>query len=216
MTPIVVIGAGGHAREIVAAIQTPGCRWSDRPLLGVLAADDRRAARLAGLGLSVIGPPERLADLDADYIVGVGDPDVRRRLDGQAAEFGRRSITVIHPSAVLGGDVDVGAGCYLAAGAIVTTNATLGRSVHVNVGASIHHDCELGAYTFVGPGARVAGWVTVGEGAFIGVGAVIRDEIRVGAGAIVGAGAVVVRDVEPGATVIGNPARPLVGGSSGR
>lgn len=210
MRPLVVIGAGGHAREIVASVRAPGSSLADRKLLGLLAADDRRSGRLAELGLSVIGPPERLVDFDADYVVGVGNPGVRRRLDEEARErTGRESIAVVHPSAVVGSDVEIAPGCYLAAATVVTVNAILGHGVHVNVGASIHHDCELGAFTFVGPGARVGGWVTVGDGAFIGIGAVLKDEITIGAGATVGAGAVVIRDVEPDTTVVGNPARAI-------
>lgn len=210
MRPVVVIGAGGHAREILAAIATPGSELAERTLLGVLAQDDRRAGRLAALGLSVVGPPEDLAALDADFIVGIGSPSTRRRLDAEAERaVGRSSLTVVHPSVILGPDVDLGPGCYLAAGAVLPVNATLGRGVHINVGASVHHDCELGDFTFVGPGARVGGWVTIGPDSFIGIGAVIKDEVAIGAGATVGAGAVVIRDVEPGATVVGNPARPI-------
>nr|WP_147079148.1 sugar O-acetyltransferase [Methylobacterium haplocladii] len=57
--------------------------------------------------------------------------------------------------------------------------------------------------------------VVIGRNVWIGGGALIMPGVTVGDDAVIGAGAVVTRDVAAGTTVVGNPARPIVGRSAG-
>lgn len=120
---------------------------------------------------------------------------------------GLKPLTVIHRTAFVATDAQVGEGCQIMAQAAVCTHVRLGSGVIVNTAASVDHDCVIGNGTHIAPGARLAGEVTVGERAFVGVGAIVLPRIHIGEGAIVGAGAVVTKNVRLGATVIGNPAR---------
>lgn len=120
---------------------------------------------------------------------------------------GLKPLTVIHRTAFVATDAQVGEGCQIMAQAAVCTHVRLGSGVIVNTAASVDHDCVIGNGTHIAPGARLAGEVTVGERAFVGVGAIVLPRIHIGEDAIVGAGAVVTKNVRSGATVIGNPAR---------
>jgi len=102
-------------------------------------------------------------------------------------------------------------GCYIAAGAIVTTNSFLGCHTHVNVGATVSHDCVVGDYCNLSPGARLAGGVTLGDRVNLGMGAVIGPNRCVGDGSVVGAGATVMEDLPGHVTAVGTPARILPG-----
>jgi sugar O-acyltransferase (sialic acid O-acetyltransferase NeuD family) len=206
---LVILGAGGHGRElldIVLAMNADDPRWN---VVGFLAADNDHPERVAARGLEVLGDESLVGELRCDYVVGIGNPATRRRVDVAAERAGGTPVTLVHPTAIVGGASTIGPGCVLAANAVVTTNVVLGRSVHVNVGASVSHDCRLGDYTILAPGVRLAGGVTTGEGVDLGVGAVVRPATTLGDGAVVGAGAAVVADVEPGAVVAGVPARRL-------
>lgn len=143
-------------------------------------------------------------------VIAVGGTHGRDRIElmGLMQARGLKPLTVIHRSAFVAADAQVGEGCQIMAQAAVCTHVRLGSGVIVNTAASVDHDCVIGSGAHIAPGARLAGEVTVGERAFIGLGAIVLPRIHIGEDVIVGAGAVVTKSIRPGVTVIGNPARP--------
>jgi sugar O-acyltransferase (sialic acid O-acetyltransferase NeuD family) len=181
-------------------------------VLGFVADGVSHPESIAARGARILGELDFVGSLDpaeVDYVIGVGSPRDRQRLDAAMTARGFAAATVIHPSAVIGSLVAMGPGCYVGAQAVITTAVSLGRHVHVNVAASVSHDCVLGDYATVNPGARVAGRVTLGDGVYVGIGATLKDTINAGEWSVIGAGAAVIADVPPHATVVGVPARPL-------
>jgi dTDP-4-dehydrorhamnose 3,5-epimerase len=141
--------------------------------------------------------------------VAIGGDRGRDRVALQASleALGLSPLTLIHPSAFVAPDAELGAGCQILAQAAVCVEARLGKGCIVNTGATVDHECRLGDGVHVAPGAHLAGQVTVGDFAMIGTGAAVLPRLRIGAHAVVGAGAVVTRDVPDHAVVCGNPAR---------
>ena len=207
MSELVIVGAGGHGREtldIVEAINAVEPTWA---FAGFVDDGEVIADRLERRDASLLGTTKILADTDPRYVIGIGSPAVRAKLDEQLTAWGRTAATLIHPAATVASDNRISDGVLLAAGARVTTNVTLGRHVHLNVNAVVSHDCVIGDYTTLSPGSLVNGDVQIGTGVFLGTGAIITPGITIGDHAVIGAGAVVVNDVPPGVTVKGVPAR---------
>lgn len=210
---LVVVGAGGHGREVVDAILATAAESDVVPSVGVVDDDPRSAERLQALAVRHLGPLavlEGMAGAGCRYVLGVGSEDARAALDRRFSQLGLRPAVIVHPAASIGVGNDLGPGVVLFAGARVTTNVRLGRHTHVNVNASVSHDCVIGDHTTISPGAVVAGACTVGDRVLIGAGASVLQGRTIGDDARVGAGAVVVDDVPPGVTVVGVPARLLV------
>lgn len=206
--PIVIIGAGGHGREVldvIEALNTVEASWEFSGFIDDGTPDAMLLKRRDALWRGGI---ESLADFQGTYLIGIGDPRARQEIDRHASALGVEPATLVHPSSSVGADVVLGPGTLVTAGARVTTNVRTGRHVHLNLNSTVTHDCRLEDYVTVNPGANISGNVTLQEGVTIGTGATVIQGKTVGAYATVGAGAVVVRDVEPGATVIGVPARP--------
>jgi len=202
---LVVIGAGGHGREIVDIVRAAKADGSDAALLGV--ADDRLPdlELLARSGIRYLGDSKAVLEHDVEILIGIGDPATRERIDRRAPE--RSAAPMIHPTATVGSDTVFQAGVVLAQEATVTTNVHLGRHTHLNVGSSVSHDCRVGDYVTICPGVRVTGNANIGDRVFIGTGAVILPGMSIGHDAVIGAGAVVCEHVPPAITVMGVPAR---------
>jgi sugar O-acyltransferase (sialic acid O-acetyltransferase NeuD family) len=207
---IVVVGAGGHGREVCDVVELLAAEGTHQ-LVGVVDDDPGPHHLLLQRGIPHLGPVDVIAELPGPigWALGVGDPAARRALDERVRALGLEAASLVHPAASVGSAGSHAPGLLLAAGARLTSNVTTGRHVHLNVNATASHDCVLGDHVILNPGAHVTGGVTLGDGVMVGAGAVVRQGTTVGAGAVIGAGAVVVDDVAPGATVVGVPARPL-------
>ena len=207
----VIVGASGHGRELFAVardcFQTRG---NDESCAGFLDDGPVDLELVEELGVPFLGAVSLLESLDVSYVIGIGDPKVRRRIDRYAQGLGRAPLSLIHPSASIGPRVQIGEGVVVAQGVVVTTNVRLGRHVHLNVRSSVSHDCSFGPYATVSPGATVCGAVTLGEAVYVGAAACVLQGRTIGDEAVVGAGSLVTRDVAPLTTVVGVPARPIV------
>ena len=213
MRKLIIVGARSHARELhdaVIAVNQQNPTWE---FLGFIADGAANPEAIAARDAAILGELDFVDSLDpkeVEYVIGIGSPADRQRLDSILTSKGFSAATVIHPSAVIGSLTTLGPGCYIGAQAVLTTAVSLGRHVHVNVQASISHDCVLGDYVAVNPGAHIAGHVTLGEGVYVGIGAIFKEMTHVGAWSVIGAGAVVIKDVLPSVTVAGVPASQLV------
>lgn len=206
---LVIIGAGGHGRELLDIVDAINAASPTFRFLGFVddgAPDHGRLKRRAARHL---GPMGALSGLGAEYVIGIGNGGDRRRLASLAHDAGCGAASLVHPMASIGSDVLLEPGTVIAAGARITTNVRVGAHAHLNVNSVVSHDCTVGAFTTISPGALVNGAVTLGEECFLGTGAVITPGMRIGAGSSVGAGAVVIEDVPDGATVVGVPAHEI-------
>jgi sugar O-acyltransferase (sialic acid O-acetyltransferase NeuD family) len=197
--PLRVLGAGGHAKVVIATARAAG--------YGEITIHDDDASRAGEelLGARVVGPVAGvIEDVRALAVLAIGDNATRHRLGALAR---CELATLVHPRAHVEASVVLGAGTVVFAGAIIQPDARLGTNVIVNTMASIDHDCILGDSVHVAPGTHVAGNVTLGEGVFLGIGTVVIPGRTVGAWTNVGAGAAIVRDLPGGITAIGVPAR---------
>lgn len=210
--PLVVIGAGGHGRETVSLIREAAAGGSHRwDLLGVVADEEPDRDLLTALNVEWLGPVDTLHELNARFFVAVGNPETRRLLQTQWQARGRHAATLVHPSASIGWDVELGPGSYIGAGTVATTHVRIGEGAQINAGCIISHDVIVGDYATVAPGVHLTGGAIVEADATIFTAATVLPKVRVGRGAVVGAGAVVVADVPPGSTVVGVPARAVEG-----
>lgn len=123
----------------------------------------------------------------------------------------------VHPSAVLIGDVVIGAGCYIGPGA--SLRGDMGR-IQVFAGANVQDGCVLhcfpGRETSVGPRGHVGHRATlhgcrIGSGALIGIGATVMDGAVIGERALVGAHSFVPADttIRDGYLALGSPAKEM-------
>jgi sugar O-acyltransferase (sialic acid O-acetyltransferase NeuD family) len=215
MSRIVIVGAGGHGRELADVARA--CAAAGEPIEIVGYVDDDPARRgTAPDGLPVLGGLNWLQGRDdVQAVCAIGSPATRRRVVTALAATGIRFRGLVHPQADLTRWVTRGEGVVITAGCVLTNEIVLGDHVHVNRMTTIGHDCRVGAFTHLAPGVVLSGNTTVGEDCSIGTNACAIQNITIGAGTTVGAGATVIRDLPAGVTAVGTPARIIKGGCIG-
>jgi len=177
---IILIGAGGHCRSCIDAIESEG-RWRIAAIVG----------QAAQLGISILGYPIDAVDADlpalrqrfAHALVTVGQIDsaaLRMRLFQDALVLGFNFPVVKASSAYVSAHASLGAGTLVAHGAIVNAGAKIGENCIINSRALIEHDATIGSHCHISTGAVLNGNVHLGEGSFIGSAAVVRESVQLG------------------------------------
>jgi len=217
----VIFGASRQGRVVLEVLRAQG----QHSILGFLDDDATRFGALVD-GLPVLGgmewaaanaptaPIQRERDLAGATssrrlaaIVAIGGNDARLDVAQRLRALGIELINAVHPSTVIQGNVSLGAGNLICAGAILITGTRVEDDVVINTGSTIDHDCLLESGAQVATGVTTSGCVTIRQGAFVGVGAILGPGVTVGAGAIVGAGSLVLNDVPPRVLAYGAPCR---------
>jgi sugar O-acyltransferase (sialic acid O-acetyltransferase NeuD family) len=219
-TPLLLVGAGGFARETLELVRAVNRASPGTPAWEVLGFLDDDPARHGSevSGLRVLGASSAVHDRpDALVVACVASPaDPLRRLGlvSRLALPPERYATLIHPAAAVAESATIGHGSVLHAMTVLTADIALGMHVAVMPAVVLTHDDVVGDGVTFGAGVRLAGGVTVERGAYVGSGALVRENLTVGEGAVIGMGAVVTRSVPPAETWAGVPAKRFLSPST--
>jgi sugar O-acyltransferase (sialic acid O-acetyltransferase NeuD family) len=201
---LLIIGASGHGK-VVADIAMKMNKWKKIAFL------DNNVGIKTSMGIEVIGTSDSVSEHIDEYevFVGIGDNTTRQQIHEVLEKSGATIPTLIHPSSVIGGQVEIGVGTVVMAGAVINCCTRIGKGCIINTSCSIDHDNNIENYAHISPGARLAGTVRIGQGSWLGIGSVISNNVKIIGGTIIGAGAVVVKNITVVGTYIGAPARRI-------
>lgn len=198
---ILIIGASGHG-QVIADIAFKMNQWKR-----IVFLDDNQEIQ-SPMGIEVIGKTGEL-DMyieDYDLFVGIGDNETREKFQKMLEGRGASIPVLVHPEAVIGEQVTLGAGTAVMAGAIINCNTVIGKGCIINTGSTIDHDNVIEDYVHISPGSNLAGNVHVGRETWIGIGSSVSNNLTIAKKCIIGAGAVVINDIYTSGTYIGVPA----------
>lgn len=207
--PVVILGAGGHAKVLLNCLQLHG-----RQVLGVTTPDTAQHGATF-CGVPVLGSDNAIvayAPTTVALVNGLGSV----QCDGRRAvlfaawkERGYRFASVVHPSAIIAADVVLDEGVQIMAGVVVQPGCRIAENSILNTRVSIDHDVAIGKHVHIAPGCVLSGGVSIGDSSHLGTGCVVIQGVAVGKEVLVAAGAVVVRSVPDGVQVRGVPARKV-------
>lgn len=193
--PIIVIGAGGHAKVVIDTLEQCG--------MNVLGAVDTDVARHGTfiIGVPVLGGDKIIATHKPEKILlanGIGstsDMTLRKQIFERFKKQNYSFTTLIHPSAIIADDVVFGEGSQVMAGVVLQPGIRIGVNCIINTRASVDHDCQLGDHVHIAPGAVLSGGITIENSVHVGTGASIIQNVHIKSDHLIKAGHVVTSDV---------------------
>ena len=206
---LIIVSAGKFAREVYTWAQQAidaGTPWVIKGFL------DDRADALRGFNYPapILGSVENYEPKAGDlFLAAIGEPAPRRHYCMMLEAKGAHFATLVHPTSLVGHDVQIGAGSILGPFTQLSCDIRLGRHVVFGTHSNTAHDTRFGDYCQICGSCEINGNAVLEDGVFLGSHATVLPRARIGAWSFVGAGSVVLRRVAPRTKVFGNPAVPI-------
>ncbi len=199
---LIITGASGHGK-VIADIAIKMNKWKN-----IAFIDDNESIKTC-MGFEVIGKTSEALKYKeiADFFVAIGNNKIREKIQDKLQTSGLSVVSLIHPSAIVGTDVEIGIGTAIMAGVVINSSSKIGKGCIINTSSSVDHDNIIGDYVHVSPGVNLAGTVIIGEESWIGAGSTVINNLNICKQTTIGAGAVVIKDITESGTYVGIPAR---------
>ncbi len=203
--PVIIIGAGGHARVLIDIL-----KLEDRVIIGLVT---REKSVDAVAGVPVLGGDDCLEKYPpgscevVNGIGSIGDMSARKEIFTRLKSIGYVFSSVVHPSAILATGINLGEGVQMMAGSVIQTGVAIGDNSIINTGSIVDHDSFIGSHVHIAPGVVISGGVRIGDLTHIGTATAVIQGIQIGKEVVIGAGSVVIRDIPEKVTAVGIPAK---------
>lgn len=200
MNRLIIIGAGGHGKVIADAALKIG-------YTNICYIDDNEEGNVIGFPIIGAGSDiELLNDGRTDFIIGIGNNAIRKTI---AETYNVNWVSIVHPSAQIAFNAEIGKGSVVMANAVVNVCATVGEHCIINTGAIVEHDNVIENYAHISPNVALGGTVRIGSLTHVGIGATVKNNTEICYDCTIGAGAVVVKDIKEPGTYVGVPIRKM-------
>lgn len=192
MKNTILVGAGGHAAEIVDYLNF-NAKYDpnfDIRLIGVID-DDTTNYEHYSFNIPFLGSIKSHVVEDCFYLMAIANIDFRSLIVSQLKESGAQFIGYSHPLALISPTAIIGEGT------IVSHNVSIGPKVKIgdfnvlNSRCTIGHDTLIGDFNFISPGVSLGGNTQIGSGNILGThsctipGVKIGDNNKIAAGMVV-------------------------------
>jgi acetyltransferase EpsM len=206
MKQIIILGAGGYAKQIAWILRRKG---NDR-VVGMLdeTTDNRRSYKDVPIRNRIELIFETIGNDDVELLCGVGDIELRERwVNTYSSNY--RFATVIDPTSLISPDSKIGRNVVILGHTVCSCDCEISDHVNINWLCLVSHDVRIDAFTDISSGVKLTGGVTVGKRCNVGTNAVVIPGITIKDNCTIGAGAVVTTDIPENSTAVGIPARVI-------
>jgi len=189
----VLIGYGGHAREIMVQMN-----------LTLPCYVDDEFANENTLPLSELNFEE------CEVIVAIGNSIDRKKIVDRLPP-NTKYFTFIHPTAqIMDDNIQIGEGSFIGANSIITTNIKIGKHSLLNRGCHVGHDSLIGDYLSMMPNSVISGNVNAGNCFYMGTNSSVREKISICDNVTIGLNSGVVKDIKNSGVYVGLPVKKII------
>ena len=208
MYNIIIVGAGGFAREVYYWADDTFSKKNYR-IKGFLSYNQIDLDR-CNMKVSIIGNDNNYKiEEDDRFVIAIGDIDIKKRAVNTLKKRGAKFISLIHPTSLIVPTAKIGEGVVICPYCLVSDNVQLDDFVMMNTYASCGHDVKVGKYSILSPYVALNGFVKLENEVFVGTHATVISYKKVGFQSKISANSVVMRDVAQNKIVFGVPGKAI-------
>ena len=159
---------------------------------------------------SMLGTIAEYVPQKNDVFVSSIGGGARKKCIESVVSKGGQFITLIHSTARIGSNVQIGEGTTIGAFTTIGADAKVGKYNMIQSYSVIGHDSQIGNYNRIDTHVTLVGGTIVEDEADIHTGAMISHNVVIETHSRVAACSFVIRKVKSGTTVMGNPAKKLM------
>lgn len=212
MKNIILVGAGGHAAELVDYIThfnkvaTAGKQLN---LIGLIDDDYSNYSNYnySQPYLGTIQNHDMVSD--AEYLMGIANLNFRKQIIEEFESKGAVFSGFIHPNAQISPSSMIGNGVVISHNASVGPKVKIGNHTIINSRTTVGHDTEIGEFNFISPICALSGNTKIGNGNMLGTNVITIPGVQIGDDNKIGAGVVLFFNLESNQTVVGQKPRIL-------
>jgi sugar O-acyltransferase (sialic acid O-acetyltransferase NeuD family) len=143
------------------------------------------------------------------FIIGIGDPFVRRKIIDKLKGTNFVFTNVICPTAVISPYAKIGKGVLICSHCVLGPNSNLNDHSVMNIQAIVGHDIQIGENCVLSSQVNIGGGSILSTDIYIGMASIVKEGLTIGNRAVIGMGSALHRNLEGGYLAMGNPARPI-------
>lgn len=205
---LIILGAGGLAREIASWINTT--KYNKKNNIIGFMDENLSALDAFNMDQKVIGKIDvNKIKENHSVICAISDVSAKEKLFDELVRHNISIFTYVHESCFIGERTECGSGLVLFPNTIVSCDSNVGNFVFINCGSQIGHDVTIGNFTSIMANVNIGGGAQIGNNVFIGSNAVILPGVKIPDNTRIGAGAVVLKSIKQVGTYFGNPAKKI-------
>lgn len=204
---IYALGIGGSSFKMIDLANACGYE-----VIGLYHYNNERTGQFDH-GYRILGSFDDLFEQDIkdkNFLLTMGDMNIRKSLSGKIISKGGLVPTLVHPSAEISQFALISPlGVIVDSQTVIQADCVIDEGVYICSHSMICHQTHLEAYVFVAPHALIGARLNIRDFVFVGQNAtLISTKVKeIGSHTIVGAGAVVTKELPSHVVVVGNPAR---------
>jgi sugar O-acyltransferase (sialic acid O-acetyltransferase NeuD family) len=182
MKSVVIIGAGGFAKELYSYLQNEinNNIVNNYVIKGFLDINRNSYDEMC-LESKYLGHEDNyVIQQDDEFIVAIGNSKNRKKVIEKLIEKKASFFTYIHNSAIISNNASIGNGVIICPNSIIQAHASIGDYCVLNVFTSVGHDSILGENSILSPYSTLNGNVIAGKNLFMGTKSSILLGTKVG------------------------------------
>ncbi|HMT02223.1 MAG TPA: acetyltransferase [Burkholderiales bacterium] len=195
---IIILGSGAFAKEAYDWIIQSG-----HNVIGFFSSIPSEIKTLRGLPVYF---DAKHIPKNAQWIIGTGNVVAMENLVKAVSDYIAPSKAIIHPSCILGNNVNIGNGSIICPMSIITTDININSCVVINIACTIGHDCVIGDFVHIAPNTSLSGYTKIGSFCEIGTSVSTIPNIEIVDRCIIGAGSVITVNLPEAGLYVGVPA----------